>query len=38
MATKFMTIVFRREFWAARGDWEEMMKQPYMVDYIRVYQ
>jgi len=28
----------RREFWAARDDWEQMMKQPYMIDYIRVYQ
>ena len=34
----FMTTFFRREFWAARAEWEEMMKQPYMVDYIRVYQ
>jgi len=28
----------RREFWAARDDWEQMMKQPYMIDYVRVYQ
>ena len=31
-------LLIRREFWAARDDWEQMMKQPYMIDYIRVYQ
>ena len=31
-------VLIRREFWAARDDWEQMMKQPYMIDYIRVYQ
>ena len=35
---KMKCACFRREFWAARDDWEQMMKQPYMIDYVRVYQ
>ena len=34
----FFNNFYRREFWAAREDWEQLMKQPYMIDYIRVYQ
>ena len=34
----FILICVRREFWAAREDWENLMEQPYMLDYIRVYQ
>jgi len=27
----------RREFWSARAEWEGLMEQPYMIDYIRLY-